>query len=244
MVVTSEAAPIAPASRGLIARVAGVLTSPRATYADIAARPASVGVLLVVLVTTVAPVMWILSTEVGQRAVLDQQLQVMEAFGRTVSDQQYERMAQMAPYARYFAATGHVVGLPVVVAGVSAVAFAIFGGLLGGNASFRQVFAIVSFSSVVTALRTLFSTPLNYARESLSSPTTLSALAPFFEDDTFGGRLLGSIDLFVIWWTVSLAIGLAVLYQRRTAPIATSLLMVYGVIALAIAVARSVLAGA
>jgi hypothetical protein len=188
--------------------------------------------------------MWILSTEVGQRAVLDQQLQAMEAFGRTVSDQQYERMAQMAPYARYFAAAGQIIGFPVIVAVVSAVAFAIFGGLLGGHASFRQVFAIVSYSSVVTALRTLFSTPLNYARESLSSPTTLSALAPFFDEDTFGGRLLGSIDLFVVWWTVSLAIGLGVLYKRRTTPIATSLLMVYGVIALTIAAARSVLAGA
>ena len=102
----------------------------------------------------------------------------------------------------------------------------------------------MAFSSVVTGLRTLFSTPLNYARESMSSPTNLAAALPFFEDNTFGARLLGSIDLFLIWWIVSLAIGLGVLYKRRTAPIATTMLVVYGAIALTIAAVRSVLAGA
>ena len=41
-----------------------------------------------------------------------------------------------------------------------------------------------------------------------------------------------------------LSIGLAVLYKRRTAPIATTFLLVYGAIALTIAAVRSVLAGA
>jgi hypothetical protein len=244
MVDTLEGGAIVSAPLGLVGRVVGVLTSPRETYADVAARPSSLAVLLLVLLATIAPVMWILSTEVGQRAALDQQLQAMEAFGRTVSDEQYERMEQMAPYARYFAAAGQTVGFTVIVTAVSGIMFAIFGGLLGGNATFRQVFAVVSFSSVVTALRTLFSTPLNYARESLSSPTTLTALVPFFDDNTFAARLLGSIDLFLIWWILNLAIGLGVLYKRRTAPIATTMLALYAAIALTIAAARSILAGA
>ena len=55
---------------------------------------------------------------------------------------------------------------------------------------------------------------------------------PFLDETRFSARLLGSIDLFCIWWMVSLAIGLGVLYKRRTAPIATTLLVVYAVIAL------------
>ena len=102
----------------------------------------------------------------------------------------------------------------------------------------------MAFSSVVTALRALFATPLSYAKGSLSSPTTLTALVPFFDDNTFAARLLGAIDLFLIWWIVSLAIGLGVLYKRRTAPIATGFLVVYGAIALTIAAVRTVLAGA
>ena len=137
-----------------------------------------------------------------------------------------------------------MVALPLVTLVVAGIVFAIFNGGLGADATFRQVFAVVAFSGVVTGLRTLFSTPLNYARESLSNPTSLAAALPFFfADNTFGARLLGSIDLFFIWWVVSLAIGLGVLYKRRTAPIATTMLIVYGAIALTIAAVRSVLAG-
>jgi hypothetical protein len=231
-------------ARGLAGRVLGVLTSPRATYADIAARPTCLGVLLFVLVMTIAPIMWLLSTEVGQRAVIDQQLQTAEAFGVTISDAQYAQFQRMAPYARYFAAASQIVALPLIALVVAGIAFAIFNGALGANASFRQVFAVVAFSSVVTVLRTLFATPLNYARESLASPTNLAAALPLFEDNTFGGRLFGAIDLFLIWWVVSLAIGLGVLYRRRTAPIALTMLVVYGAIALTIAAVRSALAGA
>jgi len=67
---------------------------------------------------------------------------------------------------------------------------------------------------------------------------------PFLEDTSFVARFLGSIDLFYVWWMVSLSIGLGVLYRRRTTPIATSVIVVYVVIALVIAAARSALAGA
>jgi Yip1 domain len=244
MVDTLSPQPASPPARGLAARVFGVLTSPRAAYADIAAHPRWLGALVVVLVTTIAPTSWLLSTEVGQRAVIDQQLQTLEGFGRTVSDQQYQQMQRMAPYSVYFAAVSQIVGLPLFALVTAGIAFAIFNGALGANATFKQVFAVVACSSVVTGLRALFATPLNYARESLSNPTSLASVFPFFEDNTFAARLLGSIDLFLVWWIVSLAIGLGVLYKRRTAPIATTLLIVYGAIALTIAAVRSALAGA
>jgi hypothetical protein len=55
---------------------------------------------------------------------------------------------------------------------------------------------------------------------------------------------MGSIDLFRIWWIVSLAIGFGVLYKRRTGPIAVSLLAVYIIIVLVIAGVRTALSGA
>jgi hypothetical protein len=64
------------------------------------------------------------------------------------------------------------------------------------------------------------------------------------EEQSFAARLLGSIDLFIVWWTVSLAIGLGVLYRKRTAPIATTLLAVYVAIGITAAAIKTVLAGA
>jgi hypothetical protein len=58
-------------------------------------------------------------------------------------------------------------------------------------------------------------------------------------ETSFAAHLLGTIDLFLIWYLFILAIGLGVLYRRRTQPIEISLLSLYAVIALAIAVFKS-----
>ena len=62
--------------------------------------------------------------------------------------------------------------------------------------------------------------PMNYLRGTLSSATNLAVLLPMIDETSFLGRLLGMVDLFIIWWLVVLAIGLGVLYRRRTQPIA------------------------
>jgi FtsH-binding integral membrane protein len=67
---------------------------------------------------------------------------------------------------------------------------------------------------------------------------------PFLDDNTFPARLLGSIDLFLVWWFISLAIGLGVLYRKRTGPIATTLLVVYASIGLIIAAVKTATSGA
>jgi hypothetical protein len=230
-------------TKSLPARIVGVLLAPRATYADVAARPRVLGVLVFVLLVSMAATFTFLSTEVGQQAALDQQVRQMESFGRTVNDTQYERMEQMAPYARYFAAGSQLVFLPIAGLIVAGIAFAVFNAAMGGDATFKQVYAVVVHSGVVMALQQLFVLPLAYARQTMSSPTNLMVFLPFLDEDTFVARLLGSIDLFLIWWFVSLAIGLGVLYRKRTGPIATTLLVIYAAIGLIIAAIKTAASG-
>ena len=72
----------------------------------------------------------------------------------------------------------------------------------------------------------------------------ITPLLPMIDEKSFAGHFLGTIDLFVIWQMVVLAIGLGVLYRRRTQPIATSLLVVYAVIAIVVAFVKSRAGGA
>jgi hypothetical protein len=235
-------APAEPSKgKGLFARVIGVFVSPRATFADVAARPRALGVLALGLFVVVVGLYTLLSTEVGQQAWLDQQVQQSEAFGRTIPDAQYQGMERIAPYIGYIAAGGYLVVIPIFLAILAGILLGVFNALLGGDASFKQVFAIVCHAGLITVLQTVFAMPLDYVRESLSSPTTLGVFVPFLDEKSFLSRLLGTIDLFQIWWLVVLAIGLGVLFKRRTGPIATSLLTVYAVIILAIAAVRSAL---
>ena len=99
------------------------------------------------------------------------------------------------------------------------------------------------FSAVLAAL-SIFTTPLAYVRQSLSSATNLAVFLPFLDDTSFLARMLGSIDLIFIWWMLSLSIGLGVLYRKRTGPIAITLLAVYVAIGVIIAAIKTASTGA
>jgi Yip1-like protein len=242
MTITATSTPATPeAPRGLLSRIVGVFFSPRATFAEVAARPRALGVLAVGLVVVIVGLFALFQTEVGQQAWIDQQVRGSESFGRTMTDQQIQGMERIAPYMGYIVAGLYLIFIPIVVAVLSAILLGVFNALLGGDATFKQVFAVVSHAGLVTALQTVFAVPLDYARETLSSPTNLGVFLPFLDEMSLLGRLLGMIDLFQIWWIVTLSIGLAVLYKRKTGPIATSLLSLYFVIVLAIAAVRSAL---
>ena len=58
-------------------------------------------------------------------------------------------------------------------------------------------------------------------------------------EKSFVANFLSAIDVFAVWWVLVLAMGLAVLYRRRTQPIAITLFLLYGVIAIAIAAFKS-----
>jgi hypothetical protein len=224
--------------------MAGVVFSPRATYAGLVEQPRVVAVLIVVTAIACGAMFAFLSTEVGTDALTDFQLSRMQAIGRPMSDADYERFAQMTPYFRYFVPGTMLFSIPVVTLIVAALGLAVFNAVLGGNASFRQVAAIAAHANVLVGMQLLFVLPLNYATGSMASTTSLAVFFPMLDENGFLAQLLSQIDLFRIWWVVSLAIGFGVLFKRRTAPIAWSFLAVYGVVALGVASVMSALAGA
>jgi len=136
--------------------------------------------------------------------------------------------------------------VPLVSFGVSGILLGVFNAILGGNGTFKQVLAVHAHTGATSLIGTLFTLPLNYLRGSMSSPSNLGVFAQAFLDDTsFPALFLGMIDLFIVWWLIVNAIGLAVLYKRRTAPIFWSFMGVYIVIALVVAgVTRSLSGGA
>jgi hypothetical protein len=242
--MTDIAAPVPVATeahKGLAARVIGVVVSPKATFADVAARPRSLGVLALCMLIVIGGVFALLSTDVGREASLDQQVRTLESFGVKLNEAQQAQMEARADNARYYAAASQLVGIPLVSVIVSGLLLGVFNALLGGDATFKQVFAVVAHTGVITALATAFTLPLDYVNETMSSPTNLGVFVSFLDEASFLSRLLGSIDLFQIWSLVTLSIGLGVLYKRRTGPVATGMLVVYGVIVLAIAAIRSAL---
>jgi len=222
----------------------GVLLAPRATYAEVAARPRWFGALAFVIVVGALATSVFMSTEVGRQAALDQQTEFMKALNIQMTDQQYARMEDGMRYAPYTAPIGQIFFVGIVSLIVAGILLGIFNAVLGGDAGFKQVYAVVAHSYVITVLATIVKLSLGYAKGTMSGVTNLGVFVQFLDDSSIPARFLGAIDLFIVWWIVSLSIGLGVLYKKRTGPIATTLIGVYVVIALVYALIRTALAGA
>jgi hypothetical protein len=244
MNTTAAAAGSAPASKGLLARFIGIITAPKDTFASVVAAPKWFGILAVSAVLIAFFTALPMTTDAGRQAAIDQQVQQRQAFGVETDDATYARIEQMSKIMPYVTAGSVLVFSPIMVLVIGGILFAIFNAALGGEASFKQVLAIVTHAGVISTVSAVFSGIINYFRGAVGSVANLGALLPMLPEKSFLASLLGAIDVFLIWWIVVLAMGLAVLYRRRTQPIAISLLAVYAVIAIVIAVVKSRAGGA
>jgi hypothetical protein len=238
MAQTSDT-PQAAAPANLFSRFVGVVFSPRQTFQGIVAAPRWLGMLLLIVIFMSVATFALLSTQVGRDAALEQQVSAMESFGMTVSDEMYAQLEGRIAIAKYTGAASQLVVLPIIYLVMAGILIAIFNAAMGGDARFKQVFTVVVHSGAVSVVQQIFVMPLNYYRGSLTSPTNLGAMLPMLPEKSFLTYLLGTIDIFLIWWLVVLAIGLAVLYRRKTQTVAVILFVIYGVIALGYAGVRS-----
>jgi len=251
MTDTATGAPLqAAAPKGFFTRVIGVFTSPRETFADIAARPTLLGALVLSTLIIVVMTCGLAMTARGKDMALDRVDEMVQGIermtGRPMPDEQYDNMVrgirnQRVPVQQLL---GSVIGIPVVFVIEAGLLFVIFTSIMGGESRFKQVLAIVAFASLIGAAGTMFSIPIQYAKRSFDSPTSLMVFAPFLDRTSFVARFLGWIDLFRVWSIVTLSIGLGVLYRKRTGPIAVTLGLVYAAFALVATAVGSLFSGA
>jgi hypothetical protein len=235
MANTTLGSGVTPAPMNVFARFIGVITAPRATFENVAAHPKILGMLLLTAALTAFGAALPMTTEAGKQAAIDRQVQAVESFGMTVSDDMYAGFQKGTAMMPYTTGGSVLVFTPIMVAVMAGILFAVFNGALGGEARYKQIYAVVVHSGVIGALQQLFSGPLNYFRGSVSSPTSLGALLPMVDEKSFIGRLLGMIDIFTVWSVLVLAIGLGVLYRRKTQPTAITLFAIYGVVIVCLA---------
>ena len=228
----------APPQPGLLARVVGVIFSPREAFAAVVARPTWFGAVTIAVLISGAAQFALLSTDVGKELALDQQVSAAEAFGITISDDAYASMEQGMENARYTGPIATILITPLILLISAGILHVMFGLVGGGNGTFKQVYAISAHSAIISSLQIVFTTIVTLAA-GRAAGANLAVFTPTLEDTTFLYKLLSYIDLFYVWSTFITAVGLGVLYKRRTGSIAMILFGIYLVIALIIAFARS-----
>ena len=226
----------------MLARAVGVLLRPRQTMTEVVRRPSWLALWLMVLAVWAACGGWLLSTPVGRQAIVDEQVRVLEAFGGTVGDARYAALQEHPPWTIYLLSGGRLLLAPpatlLVAMGVVVTARA-----LHSPSSWAQALAITVHASVALAVGQVIATPLHYFRQSLTTPLTVAAVMPFVEPGTLLARVLGSMDVFTIWWAWLMAVGVSVLVGRPTRAIFLRLVLLYGTIAAIVSAAQIISGG-
>jgi hypothetical protein len=221
----------------------GVVRWPRSTFAAVIASPHWAALLALLFAVYFLVSAAFLATEVGRQALVDQWENTALAFGQPVDDARYAELMRLSERGAVYAAIMAFTTGPAAAVLLAVLLFGWFSWVRGGTAAVGQVLAVVANASVILMLRHMVAAPLNYARETMASPTTLGALFPTADQASAIARFLAFIDLFVVWWLIVLATGTAVLYRQRVRSVAALFMGVYAAVALAMAGIMAALGG-
>jgi hypothetical protein len=219
----------------LVQRFIGILTAPRATFMSVVSYPKWFGILAVTTLIVAVFLGGFFLSDVGQQALLD----------RMAENTPPAQMTAMAANIRIIAISqvvAIVIFSPIIAAITAGILMGVFT-VTGGTAAYKQVLAVVTHAGVASSIAGAITAVLNYFRQTLTSATNLSVFMPNVEENSFLGGFLGTIDLLYLWWLFVLAVGLSVLYRRRTQPIYLSLVAVYALIACAVGAYKAVSGG-
>jgi hypothetical protein len=204
--------------------------------AEVVRHPAFITTWVVVLLVAAVCGGLLLSTPIGQQALVDERVRVTEALGGRVDDAAYDRLKSSPPVSIYLTSGGRLLLTPPVTLLVAAglLALARFD---GARVRFVTALAIAVHATVVLALQQVVAAPLHYVNESLTSPTNLAGVLRLFDEGSVPARLFGAIDVFGLWWMWLLGVGLSAATGRPARRYIWRLLAVYlGVAALVAAV--------
>jgi len=221
---------------GAFRKIWGVLIEPSKTFSSLARRPTwlfPVIVLILVAMISSALVADFRIQEARQRVEQNPRLtsQQREEIYDRMDEQQSKLIMKLLSYV-----IGPIVAVFFIVFLVSGLLY--FGGnvLLGGEADFKKILSVYSWSSMVAIPGFLLKTPLMLLKESSQIHTSLAALMPAGSEENLLFKILTHTDLFVIWEISLLSIGLAVMYKfstKKTAGLVIGLYLFYVVIAVA-----------
>ena len=212
-------------------RLIGVLFSPGQTFADIARKPDwLVPAILIIVVFLVATIVTV--PRIDFESMMRQ---AMEAQGRSGSQAE-----QGLRFAVAFA-KGIQYAIPFVLIGILAVAALIYWlgvRLVGGEATYQQVFSVVLYGFTPNVIHALVKIPVVLSKHNInpreaetivrSGPAFLTS----FKDHPLLFAFLTRLDVFAIWSLILIVIGLAAASRVSKAKAAGVVIVAWSVMTL------------
>lgn len=229
--------PSNPPAMTLGGRLLKLPTAPRRVMTAAAglSLPRVLATWLVLLTIWAAAAAALLSTPVGRQALVDERVRVVESLGGRVDDATYARLQAAPPYWVYFTSGGRLLLAPPVTLAVAAGLFVWLRRTT--PVTYTQSLSAAVHATAALVAQQVVAAPLHFVRESLTSPFNLAALLPFFDEGSAAARVLGTLEIFGLWWVVLLAIACGVLAGRRARGYFGPLVGAYAGVAAVVAIA-------
>jgi hypothetical protein len=107
-------------------------------------------------------------------------------------------------------------GTIVVLVAVAGILFFVFNVILGGDSSFRRVFSVYCYSSLIAVPAMIVKYPLIMMKKDLNVQTSLALLLSADSKNSFLYSFLSSFDIFTIWQLILVSMGMGILYRYST----------------------------
>lgn len=199
----------------LAVRALQVFGAPGRLFRRLRDRPAWMGALgLMIALTLLASVL--VPDELVREAALAQ------AGGEADPEEIDRMMRTWMPVFRY---GGSLVGPVLQTVVVAAFVVLIYNLALGGEASFRQAYAVTCHALLIAAVGSLLTVPLIVASGDLETALSLHLLVPGLEEGSVLFNALRGMNVFGLWSGVVLGVGVSEIYPSRSARGAAGLLV-------------------
>lgn len=200
-----------PLSEG--ARISGVFFDPKKAFADIAARPAwIVPIILMIVIGVVAT--YLIGSHIGWERAMRPMLESSKRMQQMDPQQREIVLQQQIKFAPIFGYLATILGVPIMALVIAAVVL-LMSKMGGASLKFKQMFAITSYAMLPRAIAGILLMIVIFLKNpdefNLQNPLAFN-LAAFL--DPSGNKFLYSLgtsfDLFAIWVLVLIAVGLSV----------------------------------
>ncbi len=198
------------AAIGFLGKLGNIFANPGKTFQSLDSKPTWLAPLLIIILLSIISTQFtfplIMQTQLESfRSNPDISPEQLETIERQFTDEQMLQKSLMIG--------GQAIGIPVVFLILSGIFYLLGTVLLGGDSTFKKVFSVFIWSSLISTLGMIIKLPLVIAKSSVKislSPALI--LSP----DHIGGKLhtlLSSFDFFTIWFLAVFATGFGIIYK-------------------------------
>lgn len=207
-------------SRGEFDRLVGVLFDPKPAFADVAARPQSWWVPLLLLTVLIVGFTLAFGQRVGWESFMRQQLEQSARTRNLTAEQKEQAIAMQMRFVPYAAPVQSALAFPFIALVVTGAFLFVFNILVGAELRFKPAWGLTCYALLPQVFGILLAFVVLYVKDpaefDLNNPVA-SNLGAFLDPNTLPAWVVSlgnSLDVFVVWSLLLLATGFAAAARR------------------------------